>query len=181
MKNASHEEMITEKTGLLRDPYFAASKAGWLLDNTEGARAKAAAGELAFGTVDSWLVWNLTQGAAHVTDASNAARTSLFNIHDTQWDADLLDLFGVPSSVMPEVKDNAADFGMATEAVLGVALPILGMAGDQQAATIGQACFKPGMIKSTLRAQLPQTARGARPTRALVAPHSQALMMPFNQ
>ncbi len=149
LKDDGHEAMITAKTGLLLDPYFSASKVGWLLDNNDGARAKAEAGELAFGTIDSWLVWQLTQGAAHVTDASNAARTSLYNIHDNQWDADLLQLFGVSASLMPEVKDNAADFGTANEAVLGVALPILGMAGDQQAATIGQACFKPGMIKST--------------------------------
>jgi len=149
LKEAGHEAEITAKTGLLLDPYFSASKVGWLLDNTNGAREKADAGELAFGTIDSWLVWQLTEGAAHVTDASNAARTSLFSIHDNQWDADLLALFGVPSSLMPEVKDNAADFGVSTEAVLGVGLPILGMAGDQQAATIGQACFKPGMIKST--------------------------------
>ncbi|MDB2523087.1 glycerol kinase GlpK [Alphaproteobacteria bacterium] len=149
LKQAGHEAMITEKTGLLLDPYFSASKVGWLLDHIDGARARAEAGELAFGTIDSWLVWQLTEGAAHVTDASNAARTSLFNIHNNEWDADLLRLFGVSAALMPEVKDNAADFGTATKAVLGVDLPILGMAGDQQAATIGQACFKPGMIKST--------------------------------
>ena len=149
LKEAGHEAAITTKTGLLLDPYFSASKVGWLLDNVEGARAKAEAGELAFGTIDSWLVWQLTEGASHVTDASNAARTSLFNIHDNQWDAELLELFGVSANMMPEVKDNAADFGTSSEAALGVALPILGMAGDQQAATIGQACFKPGMIKST--------------------------------
>ena len=149
LKEAGHEAAITAKTGLLLDPYFSASKVGWLLDNVEGARAKAEAGELAFGTIDSWLVWQLTEGASHVTDASNAARTSLFNIHDNQWDAELLKLFGVSSNMMPEVKDNAADFGTSNEAALGVTLPILGMAGDQQAATIGQACFKPGMIKST--------------------------------
>jgi glycerol kinase len=149
LKQAGHEAMIAEKTGLLLDPYFSASKVGWLLDHIDGARARAEAGELAFGTIDSWLVWQLTKGATHVTDASNAARTSLFNIHDNEWDADLLTLFGVSAALMPEVKDNAADFGMAARAVLGVDLPILGMAGDQQAATIGQACFKPGMIKST--------------------------------
>jgi glycerol kinase len=149
LEQAGHEAAITAKTGLLLDPYFSASKVGWLLDNVTGARAKAEAGELAFGTIDSWLVWQLTEGAAHVTDASNAARTSLYNIHDNQWDDDLLALFGVPAALMPEVKDNAADFGTASEAALGVALPILGMAGDQQAATIGQACFQPGMIKST--------------------------------
>ena len=143
LKEAGHEAAITAKTGLLLDPYFSASKVGWLLDNVEGARAKAEAGELAFGTIDSWLVWQLTEGASHVTDASNAARTSLFNIHDNQWDAELLELFGVSAHMMPEVKDNAADFGTSSEAALGVALPILGMAGDQQAATIGQACSSP--------------------------------------
>ena len=148
-KQAGHEADITQKTGLLLDPYFSASKVGWLLDNTDGARTRAEAGALAFGTIDSWLVWQLTGGAAHVTDASNAARTSLYNIHDNKWDDSLLALFGVPAALMPEVKDNAADFGTAREDVLGAALPILGMAGDQQAATIGQACFKPGMIKST--------------------------------
>ena len=149
LKEAGHEAAITAKTGLLLDPYFSASKVGWLLDNVEGARAKAEAGELAFGTIDSWLVWQLTEAASHVTDASNAARTSLFNIYDNRWDPDLLALFGVTANMMPEVKDNAADFGTSSERALGVALPILGMAGDQQAATIGQACFKPGMIKST--------------------------------
>ena len=146
LKQAGHEASITEKTGLLLDPYFSASKIAWLLDNVDGARARAEAGELAFGTIDSWLVWQLTGGAAHVTDASNAARTSLFNIHTQSWDDDLLALFNVPAALMPEVKDNAADFGAAT--VLG-GLPICGMAGDQQAASIGQACFAPGMIKST--------------------------------
>ena len=149
LKQAGHEPSITAKTGLLLDPYFSASKLGWMLDNVDGARARAEAGELAFGTVDSWLVWQLTQGDAHVTDASNAARTSLFNIHDQSWDDDLLTLFGVPATLMPRVLDNAADFGHAAQSVLGVELPICGMAGDQQAATIGQACFTPGMIKST--------------------------------
>ncbi len=149
LKEAGHEQMITQKTGLLLDPYFSASKITWLLDNTKGARARAQAGELAFGTIDSWLVWNLTSGRGHVTDASNAARTSLFNIHSQQWDDDLLALFNLPASLMPEVKDNAADFGTSTQAVLGVALPIVGMAGDQQAASIGQVCFQPGMVKST--------------------------------
>ena len=146
LKADGHEAMITEKTGLLLDPYFSASKIAWLLDNVDGARARAEAGELAFGTIDAWLVWQLTGGAEHVTDASNAARTSLFNIHTQQWDKDLLALFNVPASLMPEVKDNAADFGAAS--ALGD-LPICGMAGDQQAASIGQACFAPGMIKST--------------------------------
>ena len=146
LKAEGYEAMIAEKTGLLLDPYFSASKIAWLLDNVEGARAKAEAGDLAFGTIDAWLVWQLTDGTAHVTDASNAARTSLFNIHTQQWDEELLALFRVPAALMPEVKDNAADFGEAS--VLG-GLPICGMAGDQQAATIGQACFAAGMIKST--------------------------------
>ena len=149
LKQDGHEPSLTAKTGLLLDPYFSASKLGWLLDNVDGARARAEAGELAFGTVDSWLVWQLTQGQAHVTDASNAARTSLFNIHEQNWDDELLALFGVPAALMPLVLDNAADFGQAAHAVLGIDLPICGMAGDQQAATIGQACFTPGMIKST--------------------------------
>jgi glycerol kinase len=153
LKQAGHEPMITQKTGLLLDPYFSASKITWLLDQTKGARVRAEAGELAFGTIDSWLVWNLTsldgQGGQLVTDASNAARTSLFNIHTQAWDADLLSLFKLPASLMPDVKDNAADFGTCTEAALGVALPIVGMAGDQQAASIGQGCFAPGMVKST--------------------------------
>lgn len=149
LKQAGHEPMITQKTGLLLDPYFSASKIAWVLDHTKGARARAEAGELAFGTIDSWLVWNLTSGAEHVTDASNAARTSLFNIHTQNWDADLLALFNVPASLMPEVKDNAADFGTSEPDVLGAGLPILGMAGDQQAASIGQVCFQPGMVKST--------------------------------
>ncbi len=149
LKQAGHEPMITEKTGLLLDPYFSASKIAWLLDNVDGARARAEEGALAAGTIDSWLVWQLTGGAHHVTDASNAARTSLFNIHTQNWDDDLLVLFDVPRAILPEVKDNAADFGTTTPDALGVALPILGMAGDQQAASIGQACFQSGMIKST--------------------------------
>ena len=149
LKAAGHEPMVTSKTGLLLDPYFSASKLMWLLDNVEGARQRAEAGELAFGTIDSWLVWQLTQGQAHVTDATNAARTCLFNIHTHQWDEALLELFDIPASVLPEVRDNAADFGHAEASVLGVRLPICGMAGDQQAASIGQACFAPGMIKST--------------------------------
>lgn len=146
LKQAGHENAITAKTGLLLDPYFSASKVAWLLDNVDGARARAERGELAFGTIDSWLVWQLTQGAAHVSDASNAARTSLYNIHDQKWDDELLDIFNVPEALMPEVMDNAADFGKAS---ILQNIPICGMAGDQQAATIGQACFQPGMIKST--------------------------------
>jgi glycerol kinase len=149
LKQAGHEPMISAKTGLLLDPYFSASKLRWLLENVPDARARAEAGELAFGTIDSWLVWQLTNGQAHVTDATNAARTSLFNIHSHEWDDDLLALFDIPAAILPRVLDNAADFGTSDAAVLGVALPICGMAGDQQAATIGQACFSSGMIKST--------------------------------
>lgn len=146
---AGHEDVIREKTGLLLDPYFSASKIAWLLDNVPDARARAEAGELAFGTVDSWLVWQLTAGEMHLTDATNAARTSLFNIHTHDWDDDLLSLFNVPRNLLPEVRDNVSDFGATAGDILPVSLPICGMAGDQQAAVLGQACFRPGMIKST--------------------------------
>lgn len=147
LKDQGHEAMITSKTGLLLDPYFSASKIAWILDNVEGARTKAEAGELAFGTMDSWLLWNLTQGSAHATDATNASRTMLYNIHQGDWDSELLALFNIPAAVLPEVKDCAADYG--TTSLLGGDIAILGMAGDQQAATLGQACFTTGMMKST--------------------------------
>jgi glycerol kinase len=147
LKDQGHEAMITSKTGLLLDPYFSASKIAWILDNVEGARAKAEAGELAFGTMDSWLLWNLTQGSAHATDATNASRTMLYNIHQGDWDSELLALFNIPAAVLPEVKDCAADYG--TTSLLGGDIAILGIAGDQQAATLGQACFTIGMMKST--------------------------------
>ena len=143
------EDMVRQKTGLLLDPYFSATKIAWLLDHVEGARAKAEAGKLAFGTVDSFLLWHLTDGKVHATDATNASRTSLFNIQDNDWDDELLRLFKVPRAMMPEVKDCAADFGMAASAVFGREIPILGIAGDQQAAAIGQCCFTPGETKST--------------------------------
>ncbi|MDB5473345.1 MAG: glpK, partial [Devosia sp.] len=149
LKAAGHEAAVTEKTGLLLDPYFAGTKIKWLLDNVPGARDQARKGELAFGTVDSFLIWRLTGGKRHVTDATNAGRTLLFDIGTNQWDADLLALFDVPAALLPEVKDCADDFGVTDEAVLGAAIPILGVAGDQHAATIGQACFAPGMLKST--------------------------------
>lgn len=142
-----HEALVTERTGLLCDPYFSGTKVAWILDNVDGARARAEAGELAFGTVDSWLIWRLTNGARHVTDATNASRTLLYDIRQNRWDEDLGRLLGVPSSMLPEVLDSAADFG--TTALLGGEVPVLGVAGDQQAATIGQACFLPGMCKST--------------------------------
>ncbi len=149
LKAEGHEGMVTEKTGLLLDPYFSGTKLKWLLDNVEGARARAEAGELAFGTVDTWLIWNLTGGAAHVTDATNAARTMLYDIRAGHWSAEMCDLLDVPMSVLPEVKDCAAEFGVTEAALFGAAIPILGVAGDQQAATVGQACFQPGMLKST--------------------------------
>jgi glycerol kinase len=146
---AGHEKKVSRKTGLLLDPYFSATKISWILDNVPGARKRAERGELAFGTVDSWLIWRLTNGESHTTDASNASRTLLYNIETGDWDDELLALFRVPRSMLPTVKDNADDFGMADKSVLGAAVPILGAAGDQQAAMIGQACFEPGMMKST--------------------------------
>ena len=143
------EDIITDRTGLLLDPYFSGTKLAWILDNVEGARARAEAGELVFGTVDTWLVWNLTGGAAHVTDATNAARTMLYDIHKGRWSRTICDRLGIPMAMLPEVKDCAADFGMTRPNLFGQALPILGIAGDQQAATVGQACFDPGMLKST--------------------------------
>ena len=149
LRAAGDEAMIAARTGLLLDPYFSASKIAWLLDNVHGARAAAEAGKLAFGTINTFLLWRLTGGKVHVTDASNAARTLLFNIDTGEWDRDLCDLFKVPPSVLPEVRDNAGHFGDTDPHLFGGAIPILGMAGDQQAATIGQGCFSPGMIKST--------------------------------
>lgn len=149
LKSRGAETRVKEKTGLLIDPYFSATKIAWILDNVPGARVRAEKGELAFGTVDSFLLWRLTGGKSHKTDATNASRTLLFNIHTQQWDDDLLQLFNVPASLLPEVKDSAADFGTVEPDLLGGAIAVAGMAGDQQAALIGQACFKPGMIKST--------------------------------
>ncbi|MDP6391192.1 MAG: glycerol kinase GlpK [Alphaproteobacteria bacterium] len=149
LRAAGHAATVAGRTGLLLDPYFSATKIAWLLDNVEGARAKAEAGELAFGTIDSFLLWRLTGGAVHATDATNAARTMLFHIHRQDWDDELLDIFRVPRAMLPEVLDNAADFGTTDPALFGGAIRIAGMAGDQQAATVGQACFEPGMIKST--------------------------------
>ncbi|MEP5151757.1 glycerol kinase GlpK [Planktotalea sp.] len=149
LKADGHEPMVTERTGLLLDPYFSATKVKWLLDNVEGARARAEAGELAFGTIDSWVIWNLTGGKSHVTDATNAARTMLYDIRKGRWSKTMCDLLDIPMNLLPEVKDCAADFGMARADLFGREIPILGVAGDQQAATVGQACFKPGMLKST--------------------------------
>jgi glycerol kinase len=149
LQAAGHEPAVTARSGLVIDPYFSSSKVAWILDHVEGARARAARGELAFGTIDCFLLWRLTGGRVHATDASNAARTNLYNIHDGDWDDELLRLFRVPRQVLPEVRDCAADFGSADPALFGRAIPIAGMAGDQQAAAIGQACFAPGTIKST--------------------------------
>lgn len=142
-------DWLTERTGLVLDPYFSATKIAWLLDNVEGARARAEAGELAFGTIDSWLIWNLTDGQRHVTDATNASRTLLFNVRTQQWDDELLEFFRVPRNLLPEVLDSAADFGRIQSHHLGAEIAIGAVLGDQQAATVGQACFKPGMVKST--------------------------------
>lgn len=143
------EPELTRKTGLRLDPYFSGSKLAWILDNVSGARRLADAGKLAFGTVDTFLIWRLTEGRVHATDATNAARTLLFDIHRQQWDPELLELFGVPESMLPDVRDCAGDFGQTAAAVLGTTLPIRGVAGDQQAALIGQAGFDSGMTKST--------------------------------
>ncbi len=143
------EPTIQAKTGLLADPYFSASKIAWLLDNLAGARAAAVRGELAFGTIDCFLLWRLTGGKVHATDATNASRTMLFDIHRQDWDDELLAWFDIPRSILPEVRDSSGDFGTALAEHLGQAVPIAGIAGDQQAALVGQACFAPGMIKST--------------------------------
>ena len=149
LKRAGAEKMVARKTGLLLDPYFSATKIGWLLDNVPGARKRAEKGDLAFGTVETYLIWRLTGGASHVTDASNACRTLLYNIETGDWDEELLRLFRVPRAILPDIRDNADDFGTSEKGVLGTAIAIRGAAGDQQAATIGQACFDPGMMKST--------------------------------
>ena len=144
-----HADMFTSKTGLLLDPYFSGTKIGWILDHVEGARVRAERGELAFGTVDSFLMWRLSGAQVHVTDATNACRTLLFNIHDNRWDEQLCKALGVPMSMLPDVHDCAADFCTTSKEVLGVELKVAGVAGDQHAASIGQVCFEPGMIKST--------------------------------
>ncbi len=149
LRDAGHEEMFTDRTGLLLDPYFSGTKLKWILDHVDGAREKAREGKLLFGTVDSFLIWKLTGGAEHVTDATNAARTLLYDIRKGRWSRTICDLFDIPMEMLPEVKDCAADFGMTRPDLFGREIPILGVAGDQQAATLGQACFQPGMLKST--------------------------------
>jgi glycerol kinase len=149
LKAQGHEPLLTAHTGLVLDPYFSASKLAWLLDRVPGARERATRGELAFGTVDSYLLWRLTGGKVHATDASNASRTLLFDIHEGRWDDRLLALFGVPKTVLPQVRDSSAAFGSTDPALFGAPIPICGIAGDQQAALIGQACLAPGTVKAT--------------------------------
>ncbi|MBX9828940.1 MAG: glycerol kinase GlpK [Xanthobacteraceae bacterium] len=149
LRAAGHEKAVADKTGLVLDPYFSATKISWLLDNVTGAYAAAERGSLAFGTVDAFLLWRLTGGKVHATDASNAARTMLFDIRRGEWDHDLCRMFGVPTALLPQVRDCAAEFGETQPHLFGGAIKILGIAGDQQAATVGQGCFTPGMMKST--------------------------------
>lgn len=149
LKADGHEPTITKKSGLIIDPYFSGTKVAWILDHVPGARVRAERGELLFGTVDCYLTWRLTGGKAHVTDATNASRTLLFNIHTGEWDDELLQILRVPRGMLPEVKDSSASFGETSPELFGGAIAIRGIAGDQQAATIGQACFTPGMMKST--------------------------------
>jgi glycerol kinase len=149
LQEAGHEALVTTRTGLLLDPYFSATKIAWILDNVSGARTMAEAGELACGTVDCFLLWRLTAGRVHATDATNAARTALCDIRSGRWDAELLELFRVPKAILPEIRDSAAEFGSTDPQWLGAPVPIRGIAGDQQAATIGQGCVHPGMMKST--------------------------------
>jgi glycerol kinase len=149
LRAAGHDPMITAKTGLLLDSYFSATKIKWLLDQVPGARAEAAAGRLACGTIDSFLLWRLTAGRVHATDATNACRTMLYNIYENRWDEELLELLSIPAVLLPEVKNSSDDFGSTDPALFGAPITIGGIAGDQQAALVGQACFRPGMIKST--------------------------------
>jgi glycerol kinase len=149
LRSRGMESMVTAKTGLLLDPYFSGTKVNWILDNVDGARERAQRGELLFGTIDCFLIWRLTDGEVHATDATNASRTLMFNIHQQSWDQELLELLAIPQSMLPRVLDCADDYGITSKALLDAEIPIAGVAGDQQAALIGQACFEPGMIKST--------------------------------
>jgi glycerol kinase len=148
-QNPANVSQITEKTGLIPDAYFSASKIKWLLDNTEGAREAAAAGQLAFGTIDTWLLWQLTRGAVHATDVTNASRTMLYNIHLNQWDKWLLELFNIPASLLPEVRPSSSHFGVSAHSGIPNGIPICGIAGDQQAALFGHCCFEAGQAKNT--------------------------------
>ncbi|MBA3449417.1 MAG: glycerol kinase GlpK, partial [Pseudaminobacter sp.] len=149
LKKQGLEKLFANKTGLLLDPYFSGTKIAWLLDKVKGARKRAEKGELLAGTIDSFLIWRLTGGKVHATDATNASRTLVYNIENNQWDAELLEILNIPSVLLPVVKDCADDYGLTDKALFGAEIPIMGVAGDQQAATIGQACFEPGMMKST--------------------------------
>ncbi|GEN67936.1 glycerol kinase GlpK [Chryseobacterium rhizosphaerae] len=149
LKEQGHAEVIKEKTGLVLDAYFSATKLKWILDNVEGARAKAEARELCFGTVDTWLVWKLTRGKMFITDVSNASRTMLLNIHTLEWDNDLLELFNIPRAILPEVKQSSEIYGETATTLFSTKIPIAGIAGDQQAALFGQMCITPGMVKNT--------------------------------
>ncbi len=149
IKKQGLAQKIQEKTGLIIDSYFSATKVKWILENVEGAKERAEKGELAFGTVDSWLIWNLTAGKVHVTDVSNASRTMLYNIHSLAWDNDLLELFDIPSTMLPEVKSSSEVYGTTAGNILAARIPIAGIAGDQQSALFGQMCTQPGMVKNT--------------------------------
>lgn len=149
LKSEGCEDLISRKTGLLLDPYFSATKIAWILDNVDGARAAAEAGDLAFGTIETFLLWRLTEGKRHVSDATNASRTMLYNIREQKWDDELLRIFNIPALLLPEVHDNVCDFGTTSVSLLGKSYTIGGMAGDQQAALVGQACFDRYMVKST--------------------------------
>lgn len=149
LKNQGLSEIIKEKTGLVIDAYFSATKVKWILDNIEGVRERAEKGEVLFGTVDTWLIWNLTKGKVHITDYSNASRTMLFNIHKLNWDEDILKILNIPRVILPEVKNSSFLYGYAHKDIFGIEIPISGDAGDQQSALFGQACFKPGMVKNT--------------------------------
>ena len=146
---AGHDPLVQARTGLVIDPYFSATKLAWMLDEVAGARAAAERGELAFGTIDSFLLWRLTGGQVHATDATNASRTMLYNIHEQDWDDDLLRLLDIPRVILPDVRDCSTLFGTTPAELFGAPLPVTGVAGDQQAATVGQACLQPGMVKST--------------------------------
>jgi len=149
LKKDGSAEIIREKTGLVTDAYFSGTKVKWILDNVEGARDKAQRGELCFGTVDSWLLWKLTNGEVHATDVSNASRTLLFNIHTMQWDAELLSLFGIPENMLPEVRSSSEVYGHTENILSAARIPVAGIAGDQQSALFGQMCTEPGMVKNT--------------------------------
>lgn len=149
LKEAGHASMIQEKTGLIVDSYFSGTKVKWILDNVEGARQKAEKGELAFGTIDSWLIWNFTQGDLHITDVTNASRTMLYNINTLEWDDELLELLDIPKNMLPEVRESSEVYGETKSSLFASTIPIAGIAGDQQAALFGQMCTEPGMVKNT--------------------------------